>query len=335
MSRPQRPRFDPVPCFDAPPATVSPLALTFEESISSQSWIPIVQCAAPFPADSFATAALSLIRQPEQNSTLILRADIHSDVAYEPGDDVPDECPRLHRDTALEVCRVIRRTLVPRRPGRDGGVEQLCTFYSSGLHDADPSCLIITPLTDNAELPYYHPAVHHLAIRFNDASLRVEAVPLPSAFPITLESRLYRTSTSLLDNVHRYCWGTITSWEKRVNHDILVARDAFQDLYLVMRQRHQTLVGEWLEETDPQKHVFEELAIACYLMLLWKNDSVYSPPNPGSESQPNEPWRLWARPPAFLDLGYVLRLCVRVDLDELETQLRCRSPHTYPQRRRL
>lgn len=37
----------------------------------------------------------------------------------------------------------------------------------------------------------------------------------------------------------------------------MVSRETYQDLYLVMRERHKHLVGEWKEVTDPLKHVFE------------------------------------------------------------------------------
>lgn len=40
-------------------------------------------------------------------------------------------------------------------------------------------------------------------------------------------------------------------------HDCIVPREAYQDLYLVMRERHKHLVETWQEVTDPLKHVFE------------------------------------------------------------------------------
>ena len=47
------------------------------------------------------------------------------------------------------------------------------------------------------------------------------------------------------------------NYRKRVNHDVLVGREEYQDLYLLMRERHKGLVGTWQEVTDPLKHVFE------------------------------------------------------------------------------
>lgn len=49
----------------------------------------------------------------------------------------------------------------------------------------------------------------------------------------------------------------MTGYKKRVIHDCIIPREEYQDLYLVMRERHRALVGTWKESTDPLKHVFE------------------------------------------------------------------------------
>jgi tRNASer (uridine44-2'-O)-methyltransferase len=86
--------------------------------------------------------------------------------------------------------------------------------------------------------------------------LRIEVIPLPGT-SLDPGARLYRTCLSLLETLHRYCWGALTHYKKRVAHDVLVPRETYQDLYLVMRERHKHLVNDWREVTDPLKHVFE------------------------------------------------------------------------------
>ena len=49
----------------------------------------------------------------------------------------------------------------------------------------------------------------------------------------------------------------MTNYKKRFIHDCLVSREIYQDLYLIMRERHKYLVDTWKEVTDPLKHVFE------------------------------------------------------------------------------
>ncbi|KZV96188.1 DUF1613-domain-containing protein [Exidia glandulosa HHB12029] len=300
MAPVSRPRLEPSPCFDVRDDDT----LTLRSPTSTTAWTPVISCSAPFPEAAFDSAVYSFITQPEQNSTLILRAEIVSDVEYSSCEELAQE--RFPSLVGLRVTRAIRRVLLPRRPARDSSIIQDCIFYAGSEHDASTSCLVLTPLVEDGKaLPYYHPAVRHLAFRFFDSTLRIEAVLLPDSPALSLESRLYRTCLALLDTLHRYMWGHVSNWQKRVQHDILVPRNEYQDLYLIMRERHKHLASEWKEDTDPTKHVFEELGIAVYLMLLWKTTYAASV-NAGISNGAalDEPWRSWPRPPGgFLDLG--------------------------------
>lgn len=124
-----------------------------------------------------------------------------------------------------------------------------------------PSVLVLTPIIKpGASLPYYHPRVSHLAFRFicvaEQHRLQIEVVPLSST-PTDMDSRVYRTCLALMETLNRYGWGALTNYKKRVRHDCIVPREEYQDLYLVMRERHKHLVDQWQEVTDPLKHVFE------------------------------------------------------------------------------
>ena len=65
----------------------------------------------------------------------------------------------------------------------------------------------------------------------------------------------------------------MTSYKKRVNHDRIIPREEYQDLYLLMRERHKHLVANWHESTDPLKHVFE----VCVFAFLATSFSIFSP----------------------------------------------------------
>jgi len=48
----------------------------------------------------------------------------------------------------------------------------------------------------------------------------------------------------------------------------------------------------------------QDIGIATFLMLLWKQ-SFGTSQDDASSTPPDEPWRTWGRPPGgFLDLGY-------------------------------
>ncbi|KAI9442191.1 DUF1613-domain-containing protein [Lactarius indigo] len=300
-----RPRFNPSPCKGLD-------ATTLQLDKTSLSWSPIISCLADFPPELFELAVSQLIHHPEYNSTLILR----SEVIEESTEQFPVSVPLL-RD--LQPVRNIHRRLLARRPTRDSGLEQHCTLYVPS-HPSDseafhPTVLVLTPiLPSDGSLPYYHPTVTHLAFRIilptpsESAVLRIEALPLPGT-PLDPGARLYRTCLSLLETLHRYGWGTLTHYKKRVLHDVVLPRETYQDLYLIMRERYKHLIDDWHEVTDPLKHVFEDIGIATFLVLLWKD--TYGPetvPLPADSSDgtglSNEPWRRWPRPPGgFVDLG--------------------------------
>ncbi|KAI0305739.1 hypothetical protein B0F90DRAFT_1624965 [Multifurca ochricompacta] len=301
-----RPRFNPSPCSD-PLAGVDPL-----HTENGGLWTPIITCPADFPPDLFQVAVSQLIHHPEYNSTLILRSQVIEDTVAR----FPDLVPTLQN---LRPVRNIHRRLLPRRPTRDSGLNQHCTLYAPHLPDVEslhPNVLVLTPvLPPGGCLPYYHPTVTHLAFRFVTstsstlATLRIEAIPLPGT-SLDPGARLYRTCLALLETLHRYGWGALTQYKKRVIHDVLVPRETYQDFYLIMRERHKGLVNDWHEVTDPLKHVFEDIGIATFLMLLWKDS--YGPETIPSghtdainaKAPTDEPWHRWPRPPGgFVDLG--------------------------------
>ncbi|CAK5276305.1 unnamed protein product [Mycena citricolor] len=280
-----RPRFEPTPC-------IGPT----DNPTLGESWTPLISAPADFPPDIFEAATAQLVHHPEYNSTLILRSELIEETVS----NFPLLVP-VFKAADLQPVRNIHRRLLPRRPGRDEPLDQHCTFYGS---QTAPNTLILTPVVpDSSAMPYYHPPVSHLAFRYLKTSpptLRVEVVLLSSNVPIDPNSRLYRTALALLDTVHRYGWGTATNYQKRVNHDRVVPREAYQDLYLVMREKFKGMVDTWAESTDPLKHVFEDIGIATFLILLWKDTF----PSVEEGSSLNEPWKGWGRPPSgFLDFG--------------------------------
>ncbi|KAI0094632.1 DUF1613-domain-containing protein [Irpex rosettiformis] len=306
LAQHQKPRYDPV-TWDAanPDATVS---LQTQEKNEVHAWCPLIHCRANFPIELFELAIRELVHHPEYNSTLILRSETIS----ESGEDIPLAVPRLKGYKPLWT---VHRKLLPRRPGRDAGLEQYCTMYASDSEEGGqdmPTVLVLTPILEpGSSLPYYHPAVSHLAFRYiqgDPPHLQIEAIPLPD-IPTDVSSRLYRTSLALLETLHRYGYGAVINYKKRVIHDRLVPREIYQDVYLMMRERHGHLVNDWHESTDPLKHVFEDVGIATYLMLLWKE--MYTSTSqtsknrvPSSQSETNPPWQSWPRPPGgFVDLG--------------------------------
>jgi len=50
-----------------------------------------------------------------------------------------------------------------------------------------------------------------------------------------------------------------------------VDKSAYQDLYISLKNKYaKRLIRDWAESTDPLKHAFEDISLAAFLILLWK-----------------------------------------------------------------
>jgi SAM-dependent methyltransferase len=79
--------------------------------------------------------------------------------------------------------------------------------------------------------------------------------------------------TRLLKMLFKHCKGTMNGYKKRVIHDVMVPKIIYQDTYRNMKKKYgKYWVENWPEDTDPQKHVFEDISIATWLKLLWNDD---------------------------------------------------------------
>ena len=87
------------------------------------------------------------------------------------------------------------------------------------------------------------------------------------------------TAARLLDKLQK--WGCcikngVTSYEKRVQLDVLVDQQEFRLEYQRMKNLYKHWAKNWPERTDPQKFVFEETGIAAYLVALWNSKKFES-----------------------------------------------------------
>ncbi|WWD04198.1 hypothetical protein V865_002265 [Kwoniella europaea PYCC6329] len=166
------------------------------------------------------------------------------------------------------------------------------------------------------------------------------------------KERLYRTCLALLETLHKHGYGQLVGYQKRRVHDIIVPRDNFQDLYLTLKDRHRSLDsraprsdGLVTKLEDVKRHVWkgipspndpslpttqvdlsewgeQDIAIAAFLMLLWKD--MY-PPMPEGHSngdglgiqEEEREWDTWGRPEnGFIDLGCGNGLLVHILISE-------------------
>lgn len=315
------PRAEPRPSFDP----------TWPEVVSfdTDGWLPVVQVEVQFSLDVFfQVLATSFVLHPEINSSSILRADIlfdSIDSNDHPGtalNDVKGKAKSTESDehtSEVFTTRRIRRRLLPKAI-IDAPLDQDCFFRQDA--DGLRGELELLPLLDatlseeeqEASVPFYHPRVKSLLIRYRpchvnegsdspeipqQAFVDVCVRSFPSvSLPLDPASRLARTSLALLRVVHLHCVTRASSgpYTKRSHHDRLVSRETYQDLYLELKQKYLWVLGAWKENTDPKKHVFEDVGIASWLMCLWRRMYPEVQGKDGRES--------WGQPPGgFVDVG--------------------------------
>ncbi|UZJ51878.1 hypothetical protein CBS101457_001198 [Exobasidium rhododendri] len=243
-------------------------------------WVAIGTCLAHFDCETWLHVMRQLIVHPERNSSNILRADILSEKS-------------MNESAAPYVDKtIIERMILPRRPNLDAALRQTCTIYRDEKSNA---LVVYTPQTEHAfpsepsQIPFYHPKIRAIAFQYRNrtdtlsssseehvlADLFIHVVPFPcdDAFNAIHQAshRLSRTTLSLLDTQAQHSWGSKHNYQKRVIHDTLVPREEYMDLYILLKEKYAGIViKSWVESTDPKKHVFEDIGIAAFIILLWK-----------------------------------------------------------------
>lgn len=289
-----------------------------ETSILGSPWVPIYETEVEFSSKHFESAMSNIIKQPNVNSTVILRADILRENIYDPDkgntmftskdiDKFPEFPgagetnengeiePILYRhfdDTQLRgiplsnsrvefkpKCEIVRR-IIPRNPFKDYIINQTSLIMTG---DDDSIMVVYVPhIKSSEETPFYLPPVYAIAIVYHKTKLSINYLPFDyeTKNHETLEKELrqldardrsIRIAMRLLQTSLKHSQGTKDGYEKRVIHDVVVPKESFQNRYISLKKKYSSkLVNTWCEKTDPKKHVFEDLAIAAFLIELWK-----------------------------------------------------------------
>lgn len=76
----------------------------------------------------------------------------------------------------------------------------------------------------------------------------------------------------------KFSIGIHNDYKKRVYHDIVLDKIRFQDKYGDLKEKHAKYwIDNWVEKTDPGKHVFEDIAIAAFLIGIWEEERQRNP----------------------------------------------------------
>jgi tRNASer (uridine44-2'-O)-methyltransferase len=241
------------------------------------------------------------------------------------------ECqPRLVEGgvEGYELEWTVVRKLIPRNPKLDDTLIQTCHLFMSskdipittagGTQETLKSerylVIYIPHVVSPDEIPFYHPKVRSLGILYtylpnHDPSQTPPAVPgtlsiyldLFPSYP--LDNRLTRTALKLLEIIHKHSRGRQAGYQKRVHHDQIIPQKRFQDTYAYLKGKYaKRLIDGWVEQTPPEKHVFEDLGIAAFLIELWVD--MYSTKDQDPDPTSNQKTQTaQTNFPGFVDIG--------------------------------
>lgn len=287
-----------------------------ETSLLGPEWTQIYSSEATFSKEDFKTAMNNLIRQPNINSTVILRADILSENGEDTPlahtkpdiqitdpeqvllitntDDTSPRPPQIAPDHTL-AATIVRR-IIPRNPFKDPIINQTCCIVEIQLggegteHSGDKESkdkenknytrteigTLITyeaHISNKEETPFYLPLVRTIGILLLNNTISVHYLPFSAEQQDSFKDptdRNVRIAYRLLQTAVKHSNGVMRGYQKRVHHDLVVSKTSFQDRYISLKNKYaKHLVDNWRESTDPRKHVFEDIAIAAFLIELW------------------------------------------------------------------
>ncbi|KKA27954.1 hypothetical protein TD95_001199 [Thielaviopsis punctulata] len=253
-------------------------------SLSLEKWIPMVHQDCTFPPEIFYRVMGNFIKNPNINTSWLFRADIKADQSQGPfpsslvasdGEASPPALSRLPQFESYTLTRLLVRNLVPRNTLRDNPMDQTCLFYTkTDSTGCVWSLIVYIPHSTSADMPFYHPNLRALAHLHQwspesaQGSVSVHYVFWEEAHREDI--KLGRTALRLLGELHKHGKGQAAGYKKRVHHDLVVPQKKSQTRYAKLKMKYASqLVNNWVETTDPTKHVFEDLGISAFLIELW------------------------------------------------------------------
>ncbi|KAI1760217.1 DUF1613-domain-containing protein [Hypoxylon sp. FL1150] len=242
------------------------------EDSSGARWAPLFRKNCGFDSQIFLKVMMNFIRNPNINSNWLFRADILVD--RDPIDPTVTR-PAIPKFTNMHLDKALVRKLIPRNTLRDQPLDQTCSVYhGSGPGSVERSMVVYQPhVSSPDEMPFYHPKVQGMAFLHEwraDANEGTVSIHYHFFDNADYSPKLVRTAFHLLAMLHKHGEGSKAGYVKRVQHDTIIPQAAVQNTYTRLKQKYaRPLIQNWVEVTDPSKHVFEDLSIAAFLIELW------------------------------------------------------------------
>ncbi|KAF2465962.1 DUF1613-domain-containing protein [Lindgomyces ingoldianus] len=282
---------------------------TIDSGLPHELWTIVQSAQATFSPEFFLEVSRNLLENPNLTASHLARAELSyqsfMDASFNPKAEHPHELAKIVKHLKVDHQPIlipegypgyllewtVVRKLIPRNPKLDKPLMQTCHLFTSTddvivkngdrkeeIIKAERYLVVYLPhVSDPEEIPFYHPKVRALAVLY---TFQPDAAPgTPSGtlslyydlFPEKeLDNRLSRTALKMLQIIHKHSNGRMAGYQKRVHHDIVIPQKQFQDTYAYLKGKYaSSLIKDWVEQTPAEKHVFEDLGIAAFLIELW------------------------------------------------------------------
>lgn len=277
-----------------------------DPGLPPELWTIVQSAPANFTPQYFLEVSRNLLENPNLTASHLSRAELSyssfTDASFNPSAQHPHELAGIikhlkpdHQPLLVpggvpgyELEWTVVRKLIPRNPNLDDPLLQTCHLFTStdpvsisGQHgkpqDVPTERYLVVYLphaTDPETIPFYHPKVRGVAILYTYQPTMSPPGTLSIYFDLfpekPLDNRLTRTALKMLEIIHKHSRGRSAGYQKRVHHDIVIPQKPFQDRYVYLKGKYaKPLIDNWIEQTPAEKHVFEDLGIAAFLIELW------------------------------------------------------------------
>ncbi|XP_061440192.1 probable tRNA (uracil-O(2)-)-methyltransferase isoform X2 [Rhineura floridana] len=170
---------------------------------------------------------------------------------------------------AEEALEVVLRTLVPKGSGAAPAQEMVVKDIFNGI-------VTFLPLVQSDEGKYNVKQCNAYQVRLlhmQDNEWSMSMLSSPSENYIS-DGLVYPKTTwlgsELLSKLVK--WSTETTESEFKNTLSLISVARYSKMYQDLKEKYKEIVKVWPEVTDPEKFVYEDVAIAAYLLILWEDE---------------------------------------------------------------
>ncbi|KAJ1943475.1 tRNA(Ser) Um(44) 2'-O-methyltransferase [Linderina macrospora] len=189
-------------------------------------------------------------------------------------------------EEAVEIVRT-RRVLHPKRADKDQPLTEDVVVMRVRN---DVVARFIPCVESAADIPFYYPKVNEFAFGYLEPTsgdgdvghapwqlaILVQELEIGATVATKKHKGIWK---DMIKKLYKWTATARLGYQKRQVHDVLVDHDAYVAKYQELKSKYADYwVKNWPEQTDPRKFVFEDIAIASWIICLWTQESGNASP---------------------------------------------------------